>query len=105
MQLGELQKSYKDIKDTGAELIAISADPVVDAQRAAVEMKLSYPILSDPSKGMITSWGVLHPQEGIARPAMFIVNKQGRIVWKYIGADANDRPAISVVLKQLAAAK
>ncbi len=86
-------------------MIAISADPIADGRRAAVEMKLSFPVLSDAAKTLITSWGVLHPQEGIARPSMFIVNKQGKIVWRYVGADANDRPAISLVLKQLEAVK
>ncbi len=86
-------------------MIAISADPIGEGRRAALEAKLTYPILSDATKMLITSWGVLHPQEGIARPSMFIVSKQGKIVWRYVGADANDRPALALVLKQLQSAK
>ena len=83
----------------------MTADPIADAQKAAVEMKLAYPILSDTSRTAITTWGVLHPTEGIARPSMFLVNKEGKIVWKYIGTDASDRPPIATVLRQLQGAK
>ena len=68
-------------------------------------MKLTYPILSDVPRNYIRQYGVMHPQEGIARPSMFIVNKEGKIVWKYVGFDASDRPSINVVLQQLQSIK
>ena len=86
-------------------MLAVSADSPADGQRVASELKLSYPILSDIYRNHIRAYGVLHPSEGIARPSMFIVNKEGKIVWKYIGMDASDRPAMATVLQQLAAAK
>jgi mycoredoxin-dependent peroxiredoxin len=104
-QLGELQKSYAKIKELGAEMIAVSADPPASGQKVAAELNLSYPILSDVYRNFIKQYGVLHPTEGIARPSMFIVNKEGKIVWKYVGTDATDRPPINTVLQQLAAAK
>jgi len=73
--------------------------------KVASEMKLTYPIVSDVQRNYIRQYGVMHPQEGIARPAMFIVNKEGKIVWKYVGFDASDRPSINVVLQQLQAIK
>ena len=83
----------------------MTADPIADAQKAAVEMKLAYPVLSDTCRTAISTWGVLHHTEGIARPSMFLVNKEGKIVWKYIGTDAADRPPIATVLKQMHGAK
>jgi Peroxiredoxin len=68
-------------------------------------MKLAYPILSDTTRTAITTWGVLHPTEGIARPSMFLVNKEGKVIWKYIGMDASDRPAMATILKQLQGTK
>jgi peroxiredoxin len=86
-------------------MIAISADSPADGQKVASEMKLSYPILSDVYRNIIRQYGVLHPTEGIARPSMFLVNKQGRIVWSYVGQDASDRPSMDSVLQQLQTAK
>jgi peroxiredoxin len=86
-------------------MIAISADAPGDGQKVAVELKLTYPILSDVYRNFIKQYGVLHPTENIARPSMFVVDKQGRIAWKYVGTDASDRPPITTVLQQLAAVK
>src|SRR5437870_12842717 len=84
-------------------MVAVSADTPADGQKVAAELNLRYPILSDVYKNFIRQYGVLHPTEGIARPSMFIVNKQGTIVWKYVGSEAADRPPIDTVLQQLAA--
>ena len=85
-------------------MIAVSADSPADGQKVAAELSLTYPILSDVYKNFIRQYGVLHPTEGIARPSMFVVNKEGKITWKYVGAEASDRPKIDIVLQQLAAA-
>jgi peroxiredoxin len=86
-------------------MIAVSADTPADGQKLATELGLSYPILSDVYKTFIKQYGVLHPTEGIARPSMFLVNKDGKVVWKYVGNDATDRPTIDAVLQQVAAVK
>jgi len=85
-------------------MIAVSADNPADGQKLASELNLTYPILSDVYKNFIRQYGVLHPTEGIARPSIFVVNKEGNITWKYVGTEANDRPRIDIVLQQLAAA-
>jgi len=82
-------------------MIALSADPSADGIKVATEMKLTYPILSDAQRNYLRAYGVLHPQEGIARPSLFIINKEGKIVWKYIGMDAADRPAMNTIFGQL----
>ena len=86
-------------------MIAVSADTPADGQKVATELNLSYPILSDVYKNFIRQYGVLHPTEGIARPSMFVVNKEGRITWNYVGSEASDRPPMDTVLQQLSAAK
>jgi len=86
-------------------MIALSADSPADGQKVAGELNLTYPILSDVYKNYIRQYGVLHPTENIARPSMFVVNKDGKISWKYVGTEASDRPPIDTVLQQVAAAK
>jgi hypothetical protein len=36
---------------------------------------------------------------------MFLINRQRRIVWTYVGQDAGDRPSMNAVLQQIAALK
>jgi len=86
-------------------MIAVSADSPADGQKVASELNLTFPILSDVYKNFIKQYGVLHPTEGIARPSMFVVTKEGKISWKYIGSEASDRPPMELVLQQLALVK
>ena len=86
-------------------MIALSADAPADGQKVASELNLTYPILSDVYKNYIRQYGVLHPTEGIARPSMFLVNKEGKIVWKYVGMEASDRPPMDTVLQQITSVK
>ena len=71
----------------------------------ATELKLTFPIVSDNSRNFIRQYNVLHPQEGIARPSMFVIDKTGKIVWSYVGKDASDRPEIATVLQRLQSVK
>ena len=49
---------------------------------------LEYPILSDPDLKVINAFGVLHEGgmmgKDIARPAIFVLDEQGRVIWKDI---------------------
>jgi hypothetical protein len=36
---------------------------------------------------------------------MFLVNKEGRIAWKFVGMEASERPPMATVLQQLQAVK
>jgi peroxiredoxin len=45
---------------------------------------------------------VLHPKEGMSRPATFIIDKRGVIRYRHIGKDFSDRPPIKGLLQALA---
>jgi peroxiredoxin len=102
-QLVELQSNYEEIQSLGAEVVALSADIPTQATITASELRLTYPILSDSARTYIREYGVLHPQEGIARPSLFILNREGLLAWNYVGQAASDRPAIETVLEELRA--
>ena len=64
-------------------------------------LELRYPVLSDVQREYIGRYGVLHPKEGIARPSLFVIDREGMIRWKYVGANAADRPTTAEVLAEL----
>lgn len=39
--------------------------------------------------------------DGVAAPAVFIINKQGDITFEYIGKDIADRPDTTIILEEL----
>lgn len=87
----------------GAEIVALSADTPEQARMTVSELGITYPILSDSSRTYIRAYDVLHPQEGIARPSVFVLDRDGVVRWQHVGMSAADRPAIEDVLDQLRA--
>ncbi len=87
----------------GAEVVALSADTPEQARLTVSELDITYPILSDSSRMNIRAYNVLHPEEGIARPSLFVLDRDGVVRWHYVGMNASDRPAFVDVLAQLRA--
>ncbi len=80
-----MQENYEDIRAEGAELIAISADPLtlVDSTRKTLE--ITYPLLVDTNKVTITAYNVIDPSDtDIARAATYIINQDGRVTSKFL---------------------
>ena len=53
---------------------------------------ITYPILSDSSRRYIRDYDVLHPDEGIARPSMFVVDHDGMVRWQDISYEPFTKP-------------
>lgn len=81
--------------------MAVSADTPDLARQMVREFNLTYPVLSDVNRKFILDYNVLHPQEGIARPSAFILDREGKIRWYYVGMAASDRPPIGAIMAEL----
>jgi peroxiredoxin len=98
-QLGRLEARRAELERSGAALVAVSVDPV-ERSRALVERaRLGFPILSDPGAGAAKAWGVWHASKGIALPALFVVDREGRVAWRHVSEVVTDRPAEDEVLR------
>ena len=87
-----MQTGYEDIQTEGAELIAISADPLSVVNSTQQTLEITYPLLVDADKEMITAYNVLDPSDtDIARPATYIVDQNGHIAWKFLDAQDGKR--------------
>lgn len=97
-----MQKDYSQFRGRDVELAAISVDRMPDAARMAALVGADYPVLSDPDAEAVRAYGVFDLlDDGVAAPAVFIVAKDGAIVWRYVGVDIGDRPSSRVILEQL----
>jgi peroxiredoxin len=75
---------------------------VANAQRLLQVASVSFPVLADPDHSTADAYGVYNLLgDGIAAPSVFIVDKSGRIVWSYVGTNANDRPGAETILQNL----
>ncbi len=65
-------------------------------------VQAEYPLLADVHHAVADAYGVFNLlNDGVATPAVFIVDPTGRIVWSYIGRSATDRPSPSEILAHL----
>lgn len=102
-QLTRLAEDYDKIKDAGAELITVSADNQSFAWSMSMATGAKFQILSDSDHKVIETYGILNAAEhgGIAKPATFLVGKDGRVRYAYVGKDAGDRPPDDVLIQEI----
>jgi len=81
---------YKDLKGKGVEIIGISLDQKGDAAVAPFvkENKMNYPVVLG-DENVVSAYGGIR---GI--PTTFIVDRQGRIVKKFVGLPASSEEGI-----------
>lgn len=64
----------------------MSVDTSEDSARLAEGLGLEFPLLSDVEREAVRAWGVAHdeglPGQVIARPASFLVERDGTISWR-----------------------
>lgn len=102
-----MQSRLSDIRKAGAEVIAVSVDTTEESTRLAAGLGLGFPILSDVERRAIHDWGLVHeggrPGGGaIARPAIYIVESDGRISWRSLTENYRVRVRPEQVLAALA---
>ena len=91
-------------KDENVKLYAISVDPPEVSKKFAEKIasdgngKVSFPLLSDPDHKMIDAYGLRDPAYkgqdvyGIPHPAVYIINKEGKVSWAKIESNYRKRP-------------
>jgi len=91
-------------KDENVKLFAISIDPPDVSQTFADKIAsdgkgaINFPILSDPEHKIIDAYGLRDPAYegqkvyGIPHPAVYVIDKQGKVSWARIESDYKQRP-------------
>ena len=98
----DLQNYYQDFQGHDTEILALAVHDMTGAQRVAQVTGAAYPILADPDHAVADAYGVYNLLgDGVATPAVFIVDQSGQIVWSYVGQSASDRPNVQTILENL----
>ena len=91
-------------KDENVKLFAISVDPpevskeLADKIAADKRGAISFPLLSDPNHKTIEAYGLRDPAydgekfAGIPHPAVYVIDKNGVVVWAKVESDYRKRP-------------
>ena len=75
-----------DFNTLNTAIVAICVDSPTENAGVVKKLGLGFPILSDPDLKAIKAFGVLHEGgmmgKDIARPAIFLLDEDGRVIWK-----------------------
>ncbi|MBO20349.1 MAG: hypothetical protein CL732_07415 [Chloroflexi bacterium] len=98
-QLDELADAYPQFSELGTEIVAISTDDVTDAKQMASLVNAPFQVLADASSETALAYEVFDLlDDGVAAPAVFIVDGDRVVQWKQIGQDIADRPSLGELL-------
>jgi len=69
-----------------AQLLGISVDDAASHQAFAESLKLKFPLLADddPAGEVANKYGVLNKGDGLSDRALFVVDSEGIIHWRYV---------------------
>src|SRR5436853_6699162 len=96
-------------KNVNVKLLAISVDPpdvsksFVDKIASDGKGPLNFPLLSDPEHKIIDAYGLRDPAYegqkvyGIPHPAVYLIDKKGKVVWAKIESNYRERPAVDEI--------
>lgn len=121
LHLAELQSIEKDILAVGYQIIAISPDSPDNLKSSLAKHQLAYTLLSDASMTSSQAFGVAYivPEASAERlknssggrnpgmlpvPSVFVLNRQGEILFEYINPDYKKRlkgDLLLAILKEL----
>jgi len=87
-------------------VLFVTVDPVEKNLDLAASLGIGYHILSDPDLEVIDAYGVRHVEGGltddIARPATFIIDREGTVVWRDLTENWRIRVRPDAILNELA---
>jgi len=100
-QLSEINNRLKDFERLGAEVVAISADRPLEASLIKNFLSLKFTVLPDADWEIFGLYGFERPKDvKEILPAIFIINKNKEIIYKFVGKNYTDRPSIETLIDE-----
>ncbi len=104
-ELTALRDGWPLLDRAGAELLAISCDPVFTLRAAADAETIEFPLLSDfwPHGAVSAAYGVFDEHRGSSRRSSFALDRDGTVHWQVHnpGPEARDVEAYRRALDEL----
>jgi peroxiredoxin len=89
------------------EILAVSVDPHDKAQFLRDKLKdqpgVNFPMLSDADHRVIDRYGLLNEnsKRPIPHPATYVLDRDGKVRWRFVEVDYKLRPSNEDVLREL----
>jgi len=91
-----LEQLRNTVEELGAAAVGIAVTATFSQQRFATDLGLGFPLLSDWNREVATAWDVSYDvwkgHRGVAKRAIFIVDTDGTIRYRWVTDDALVQP-------------
>ena len=100
-----LTEHISEFEKRNIKLLSIASDSVGLLRKFKEENNFSIDIISDRGAKIAKEYDVYWFATGAGKnykikqavPSKFLINKKGKIIWKYISRDKTDRPSIDLM--------
>lgn len=104
-QLVQLAAQYEQLQSAKIQVIAVSCQSSSALQSYLANNPLPFPLLPDTSRAVAKAFGTHYwlRWEGInlSHPALFILDSEGRVLFRYVGKRMDDLPLGALIEKFL----
>lgn len=98
----ELHENYAALRAAGAEVISVVVARLEDVESWCQRAGITYPMLADADHRVSEAYGVYNLLgDGLAAPAVFVIDTDGQIVWSRIAQSTGDIVSAAVILEHL----
>lgn len=98
-------REYSDYADLDAAVYGISVDSPFAQEAFAEKNGITFPLLSDMAKKVVKKYGILDSKllqlGGVAKRSVFVINKKGKIVYKWVSNDPKVLPNFNDIKQAL----
>ena len=95
-----MRRDYDRFTDLNAEVITIAVDDFSSPSLAARAQEYPFPVLYNKEGDVARAYSTYNQGAGYANPYVFIVDRNGSIVWEQRGSTSH-RTSNSAILAQL----
>lgn len=122
--LKKLEDSLSLITGKGASLVTVTPEKPESIRKTLEKTKASYPVIHDEGLKIMQQYGVDYAVDqqtidqykkykidfdeangsngaNLPVPAVYVINKEGKIIYRFFNKDYTKRPAVSEILSQL----
>lgn len=97
--MADYRDHLEEIRKAGATVVAVSVDPPDSSEAVRQQLHLPFPVLCDTEHRVIQDWDIYNSRErsGIAKPALFIIDRDRTVRYASLDTIATRVPALGVI--------
>lgn len=104
-EMCKFDTDLKELENLNAIVFGISVDSPFSHKAFAEKYNIKFPLLSDFNREVIQKYGIVHEEmfgfKNIGKRAVFIIDKNGIIRYKWVAEDPRNQPNYEEIKKKI----